>query len=64
MTAIATKRGELPLNVATPPGAGSWPAVVVVHDVVGMAADLRRQADWLSSEGLAEGPRPTPGGDY
>jgi carboxymethylenebutenolidase len=49
---IPTKSGPMPGYLATPAGAGPFPGVVVIHDVVGMGPDLRHQADWLASEGF------------
>lgn len=45
------RRGEIPVYVRVPDGAGPWPAVLVVSDASGITADLRRQIDWLASVG-------------
>jgi carboxymethylenebutenolidase len=42
----------MPAYVAVPTGDGPWPGVVVLSDVMGMTADLRRQADWLAAAGF------------
>ncbi len=49
---IPTKTGAMPGYLATPAGAGPFPGVVVIHDVLGMSPDVRHQADWLASEGF------------
>jgi len=49
---IRTNSGQMPGYLATPSGMDRAPGVVVLHDVGGMSADHRRQADWLSEAGF------------
>ncbi len=43
--------GPIPGYLAAPDGAGPWPAVVVIQDVRGLTADIRRSADRFAAAG-------------
>jgi carboxymethylenebutenolidase len=44
-------QGELRGYLERPAGDGPWPAVVVIHDVLGVNADMQRQCGWLAQAG-------------
>jgi carboxymethylenebutenolidase len=48
---VAVARGDLRCYLARPAAQGPWPAVLVLHDALGMTPDLRAQADWLAGSG-------------
>jgi carboxymethylenebutenolidase len=49
---VPAPAATIPCYVAEPEGDGPVPGVIVLHDVLGMTDDLRRQADWLAGAGF------------
>jgi dienelactone hydrolase len=43
--------GTVPAYLAIPEGDGPWPAVVVLHDAMGMTEDIRRITDRFAASG-------------
>ncbi|MET9211267.1 MULTISPECIES: dienelactone hydrolase family protein [unclassified Nocardia] len=48
---IDTPTGRIDALIARPQGAGPWPGVVVLHDALGVNADLRHQLEIVSGAG-------------
>lgn len=48
---IDGRPGYLATPIVTDAQPGPWPAVVVVHDILGLSDDVREQADWLAAAG-------------
>lgn len=48
---FTTPHGPLRGYCATPPTAGPWPGVVVLHEAFGLNDDVRKQADRLAANG-------------
>ena len=52
MPSIMLPGSKLPVHLAVPAvGAGPWPAVVVLHEILGLTDDIRQQADRLAAAG-------------
>ena len=49
----ADRGGSRPLRgyLASPPGTGPWPAVVMIHEIFGLDGVMRRHADHLADLG-------------
>ena len=47
----AAPEGELTAYLALPTGNGPWPGVVVLHEIFGLTADIRKQADRFAEAG-------------
>ncbi|WP_405490063.1 dienelactone hydrolase family protein [Nocardia sp. NBC_00511] len=48
---LTTPNGDIDAYLATPATTGPWPGVVVLHDGMGMSADVRATADRLAANG-------------
>jgi carboxymethylenebutenolidase len=51
-TEVADDNRPLRGLLAPPVGQGPWPGVIVIHDLFGISRDLRKQVEWLASEGF------------
>jgi carboxymethylenebutenolidase len=50
-TTLRTPAGEVAAYLALPAGEGPWPGVVVLHELLGLNADIRAQADRFAARG-------------
>src|SRR3954470_656558 len=50
-TSFEAPDGRLDGYLATPPGSGPWPGVVVLHEIFGLTDDIRAQADRFAAAG-------------
>ncbi len=50
-TTLRTPAGEVGAYLALPAGDGPWPGVVVLHELLGVTADIRRYADRFAARG-------------
>jgi dienelactone hydrolase len=48
---ISTPHHRLKGYVAMPRGDGTWPGVIVLHDIFSLTDVTRQHADWLAKEG-------------
>lgn len=50
-TTLRTPAGEVGAYLALPAGDGPWPGVVVIHELLGLNADIRAHADRFAARG-------------